>query len=84
MLSCHGTQGRASSTQGLERVIETRYLESSHLSALLLYHFFFIQAYMKSLDFFMKKKIPLKQKDRSVIKQIKQISIETHWESERN
>lgn len=32
----------------------------------------------------MKKKIPLKQKDRSVIKQIKQISIETHWESERN
>ena len=32
----------------------------------------------------MKKKIPLKQKDRSVIKLIRQISIETHWESERN
>lgn len=33
---------------------------------------------MKSLDFFLLK-ILLKRKDRSVIKQIKQISIETHW-----
>lgn len=83
MLSYHGIQDRASSTQGLEGVIETRHLESSHLSAPSLYHFFFIQAYMKSL-FFLMKKIPLKQKDRRVIKQIKQISIETHWKSEIN
>ena len=52
--------GQSQFYSGTWRGIETRHLESSHLSALSLYHFFFIHAYMKSLCFFFNEKNPIK------------------------